>query len=156
MLWDHRYYHNNKTIRLIEMSLSSQSAMCRKFLLWKYLGDVDSLGQPPLQWVTKTWAAGNNMNPWTTCGTLNPSVSGEIRSQLCLSKHDLCCPWIIDQRRNPTRREIHQCPKVILSKNPGFLKRFCWAFHAEGHRWKPTTFRMKAPKFKYGLSKTKC
>lgn len=69
MLWAHRCYYNNKTIRFIKRSLSSQSAMWRGFLLWKYLGDVDSLGQPPLQQIMKTWAAENNMNPWTTCGS---------------------------------------------------------------------------------------
>lgn len=69
MLWDHRCYHNNKAIRLIKRCLSSQSAMCRGFLQWKYLGDVDSLGQTPLQQIMKTRAAGNNMNLWTACGS---------------------------------------------------------------------------------------
>lgn len=75
MLWDHRCYHNNKTIRLIKRSLSSQSATCRRFLLWNYLVDVDSWGQPPLQQIMKTWTTGNNMNVWTTCGSQSEALS---------------------------------------------------------------------------------
>lgn len=94
----YRCYHNNKAIRLIKRSLSSQSAMCRGFLLWKYLVDADSLGQPPLQQIMKTQAAENN-----TCGSQPEHLRFWWNYELCLLKHDLCCPWIIAQRRNITR-----------------------------------------------------